>query len=656
MSPNAIASVLDLDESYFTKDAQTLQHEAIEEAMGGWWRDSQQTLEQRLAWWREARFGCFAHWGVYSVLQGEWRGEVFHGYAEHIQRHFMITQEEYRKHVVERFNPVNFDAEAWIRLLHEAGVKMFAITAKHHDGFAMWDSKVSDYNIVKATPFARDPMPELKAACDKYGMKFGFYYSHAFDWGEAFGPGNDWEYDNPGGDRMIKGGYDWWDVTPELRRPIVENYVNAKSIPQILELIEGYDPEFLWFDTPPKLPFHENMRILKAIRQASPDIIVNGRLARCPGYNFGDYLNTGDRAGEFFMRDGDWESIPTTNESYGHSVHDRSHKSAEFFVQLLAKATSRSGNILINLGPMANGEIDPVDVDIFEGIGAWMKDNGEAIYGTRKSGLPLQNWGVTNSRDGKVYLHVFNWPSDGRLTVAGMKSDPEQITTLVGGHPIEWSRTGDLDIELVLPAEYQRAKDTVLVMTCAQPLDADQVRVLDARSTRLLAFDAERLARPFTEVRQEVATVEIDGEVVDDPDAQALGSSVKDAEILTGDDTKLGYGDGKIAIPRYFVWNWISPKQWLEWQVRVPTASRVSVALHYVGGGQVVGGAYRLRIADAEFEGAVAGDTGPDAIQVAPLGEVSLQPGVVTISLEALEVGQGELMRPLELVLTVIDQ
>jgi len=168
-----------------------------------WWRESMQTRADRLAWWREARFGMFVHWGVYSGLGNEYHGRKGGGYAEHIQRVLKIPITEYRRDVAGGFNPTNFNADEWIRTAKEAGMGYFVITAKHHDGFAMWPSRVSDYNITNCTPFKRDPMRELRDACRKHAIKFGFYYSQAFDWGEANGPGNDWDYNNPGGDQEI---------------------------------------------------------------------------------------------------------------------------------------------------------------------------------------------------------------------------------------------------------------------------------------------------------------------------------------------------------------------------------------------------------------------------------------------------------------------
>jgi len=336
----------DEDADMFNRAKQRDQ-QAIDEAVNGWWTQSMKTVDQRLEWWREARFGMFVHWGVYSLPAGEWKGKVVSGYAEHLMRKEKIFRNDYLE-LAHRFNPTEFNAEEWIRTASNAGMKYFVITAKHHDGFAMYPSEISDFNLSKQTPFKRDPMAELAAACKKYGVKFGFYYSHAFDWEHPDAPGNDWEYNNPGGDSLLHGGANWFDAEPQ-RLPKAVKYVNEKAIPQIRELITKYHPDILWFDTPHKLPLSENIRILKAIRETDPNIVVNGRLARSSAVMFGDYKNTADRPAEFFPVDGDWEAIPTTNESYGYHQFDHSHKSVSFFIQLLAKSVSRNGNLLMNI-------------------------------------------------------------------------------------------------------------------------------------------------------------------------------------------------------------------------------------------------------------------------------------------------------------------
>jgi alpha-L-fucosidase len=379
---------------------------AIDEAINSWYTASMKTHGQRIQWWRDAKFGMFVHWGIYSLPAGEWKGKKVSGYAEHLMRKEKISKKDYLE-VAHQFNPVLFDADKWILDAKKAGMNYFIITAKHHDGFAMYDSKVSDFTIIKQTAFKRDPMAELAAAAKRHGMKFGFYYSHAFDWEDPDAPGNDWEYKNPGGDLGLYGGVNWYVKHPELL-PKAVKYVDEKAIPQIKELLTKYHPDILWFDTPQKLPLSENIRILKAIRETDPNVVVNGRLVRNANANFGDYKNTADRPAEFYPVEGDWEAIPTTNESYGYSKYDLSHKPSSFFIQLLAKAASRNGNLLLNIGPKGDGSFDAKDAQILTGIEKWVAKNAESIYRTHKTAMPLQNWGVSTQKGNKLYLHIFD--------------------------------------------------------------------------------------------------------------------------------------------------------------------------------------------------------------------------------------------------------
>lgn len=387
----------------------------IKEALGGWWTLSQQNKKERTAWYKEARFGCFIHWGVYSTAAGYWKGRPIGGYSEHLMRKECIPLDVYKDSLVYGFNPTLFNAEEWIQTAAKAGMKYFIITAKHHDGFAMYPSDVYPYNI-RLTSFHRDPMMELRNAARKYGVKFGFYYSHAFDWEHPCAPGNDWEYNHPGGDKLLGGG-SWWNSDMRSYLPIADQYVTEKSIPQILELIQKYQPDILWFDTPAKLPLYQNIRILKAIRQADSQqqIVINGRLARYGKMNLGDYINTGDRAAFFFPQQGLWESIPTTNESYGYSASDSNRKSIKHFVRLIESAVSKGGNILMNVGPTGNGKWDQRDVDILIGIGKWMKKNGQSIYGAGRSDLPIQSWGVVTAKHDTLFAHIHQWPNDGKI-------------------------------------------------------------------------------------------------------------------------------------------------------------------------------------------------------------------------------------------------
>jgi len=458
-----------------------------------WLKQAKNQKPNRADWWREARFGMFVHWGVSSVLGGSWHGRAYQGYAEHIQRVAKIPIPVYKKEVTGAFNPEKFNADTWIKLAKQTGMGYFIITAKHHDGVALFDSKVSDNNVVKASPWKHDPMPDLRAACKKYGVKFGFYYSQAFDWGEENGAGNDWDYQNPGGDRLLHGS-DWWIDYPEFLAKTRE-YVDKKAIPQILELINQYHPDILWFDTPHKIPDEENLRILAAIRKADPNIVINGRLFKQPKYHeLVDYINTGDKPGEFVPQKRDWEGIPTTNNSFGYNQNDTTHKSPLHFVRLLAKASAFGGNLLLNMGPMANGEVDPKDVSIFNRIGNWMNVNKESIRGTTKSILPSQTWGVSTTKKNTIYLHVFNWPKDGKILVSGLKSNAKSVRILSATSvKAVVKRLNPLDIEISgLPANMPDTANTVIALEFASvPKTDPNVYVPAIKQTRINCTDAK---------------------------------------------------------------------------------------------------------------------------------------------------------------------
>jgi alpha-L-fucosidase len=567
-----------------------------------WWRQSMEGHDARMQWWREARFGMFVHWGVYSGLGGTWQGQAVHGYAEHIQRILKIPIPVYREQVAGRFNPAEFNADEWIRTAKEAGMGYFVITAKHHDGFAMYDSKVSGYNIVKATPFKRDPMNELKAACRKYGLKFGFYYSHAFDWGDANAPGNDWDYQNPGGDRNLHGGRNWWVSSPELV-PKARKYVNEKAIPQLLELIRNYDPDILWFDTPHKLPDSENLRILKAVRKAKPDIVINGRLVR----GCGDYASTADRPAEFAPHEGDWEGIPTTNESYGWNQNDRSHKPPGHFIQLLAKAAARGGNILMNIGPMGNGKFDPADVTILQGIGQWWRLNGASIRGTTRTPLPVQAWGESTRKGNTLYLHVFEWPRDGKLVLGGLKSPVRRAYLLSDESrtPLEAERLSPLDVRCTVPAAAPDMVDSVVVVECAGEVVADSRRLLlpSVPTDTFRAFDGQRHGRT------------------------------------------LRFGAGKTRDA--YVENWSKANEFIAWPARLNQPARYEVLVVYDADADSAGGTFTVKVGKASLAGMVREGT---SLQVA-LGQVRLDAGPLDIELVPHEIKGTELMRLRGLVL-----
>lgn len=580
-----------------------------------------ETRDQRLGWWRDARFGMFIHWGAYSHLGGVWEGTPVRGYAEHIQRIRRIPSAAYRERVVSQFNPTLFNADEWMQSAKRAGMGYMIITAKHHDGFAMYDSKVSEYDIVDATPFKRDPMRELRDAASRHGVKFGFYYSHAFDWGDPEAPGNDWEYDNPGGDRNLHGGREWWPNQPQYLAK-ARRYVDRKAIPQIVELIKSYDPDIMWFDTPHKLPPEENLRILRAARDAKPDLVINGRgvqpVPGGPEARFGDYASTADRPAELTRHAGDWEAIPTTNESYGYHRMDMSHKPPEHFVRLLSKAAARGGNLLMNIGPMGDGRFDPKDVAILDGIGSWMQQNGggESIRGTTRTPLPVQAWGQSTRKGGaggnRIFLHVFDWPRDQRLHVSGVRADVTQAFVL--GKPetsLKVRRVGPRAVEIEVPKQPTHPWVSVIALDLMGAIEPDSVMYLPApgESIHLHVFDGRRQG---------------DGVRYGD------GKRHRDVSIITQRDSGI------------------------DWDVRVSEPARFRVALNYATASAADTGTFEVTVGSQRLTGRVV-PTGGDTLFVSrDEGEVTLPPGEFTLRIRPTAIPATDLMRLRRIELTPV--
>ncbi len=581
---------------------------AIQEAKSGWWKTAMLDRENRIKWWQEARFGMFIHWGVYSEAGGEWKGKEVGGYAEHLMRKEKITRKDYLE-LASKFNPTKFNAEEWVKSAKAAGMHYMVITAKHHDGFAMYPSAVSDFDIADQTPFKRDPMAELAAACKKYRLKFGFYYSHAFDWEHPDAPGNDWEFNNPGGDKNLYGGRNWFDAHPGLIIKAAK-YVDEKSIPQIKELIQKYHPDMLWFDTPHKLPFSENLRILKAIRETDPNLVINGRLARNAQENFGDYLNTADRPAEFFPVTGDWEAIPTTNESYGYSKYDNSHKSASHFIRLLANAVSRGGNLLMNIGPKGDGRIDTKDQRILDSLAIWMKKYENSIYKASSSPLPLQSWGAITRKDNLLYLHVFDWPKNNKLLIGGLKNEVVKVYSMADQKKLALKTIRENgDLYVLLPKEAFDRVDAVLVMEIKPPLEAGEIRYIDGNITNcLLAFDAEQKGRGF------------------------------------------GFGDGKTN--KYYVHGWKSKDQSLSWTFQTIEDKSYQIVLKYIAG-EDSSGTIDVLLGSSRYSKVI--ESGKEKPMEIIIGNVKLSKGTHHLKLQASEITGKELTRVLEVDLIPIN-
>ena len=376
---------------------------------------SKSERDRRMAWWREAKFGMFIHWGLYSIPAGMWKGKLVSGLGEWIQFNARIPIEEYEK-LARHFNPVKFDAMEWVKVAKEAGMRYIVITAKHHDGFCMFHTELTDYNIVNATPFNRDPLKELSEACRKEGIKFGFYYSQLLDWHHPDGAGNDWDYD-PNKKNFTR---------------YLEDYVK----PQLRELLTNYGPiAIVWFDIYSPTP--EIARELKAwVHRFQPEAIVSGRIdpGRRWDVGIGDYIELGDNEIPEKRVEYDWETPATINNTWGFKSYDHDWKSPGVIIQNLVDIVSKGGNYLLNVGPTADGEIPEPSVQILKKVGTWLKKNGESIYGAQASPVdtrPHDPYKYT-SKPGKLYVHVLAWPWDGKIEMQGIKNDVERAYFLAG--------------------------------------------------------------------------------------------------------------------------------------------------------------------------------------------------------------------------------
>lgn len=379
---------------------------------------TKEALQQdaKMEWWREARFGMFVHWGLYAVPAGEWQGKEIPGISEWIMLRAGIPVKEYEK-LAEQFNPVKFDAEKWVLLAKNAGMKYIVVTSKHHDGFAMFHSKASAYNIYNATPFKRDPLKELSEACKKHDIRLGFYYSQAQDWHEAGGTYSGIEKGTP-----------HWD--PTLKRDSLMNYIQQKALPQVKEILENYGGlDILWWDTPIAMT-EEAAQLLKQEVDKYPNVITNNRLFRpWPG----DFSTPEQHVPPTGL-DYDWEVCMTMNTSWGYKWYDNNWKSAENLIRMLVDIASKGGNLLLNVGPTAEGLIPDSSVVRLEQIGRWMKLNGESIYGTSASPFFKLPWGRCTQRQENgnttLYLHVFTWPKDQVLKIPGLDTKIQDVYLL----------------------------------------------------------------------------------------------------------------------------------------------------------------------------------------------------------------------------------
>ncbi len=428
----------------------------------------------RMKWWREARFGMFIHWGLYSVPAGEWKGETSHG--EWIRTTAEIPLDEYDK-FRDQFNPVNFDARQWVKTAKNAGMKYIVITTKHHDGFCLFDSKETEFDVM-ATPFKRDIMKELSDACEAEGIKMCWYHS-IMDWHHPdYLPRRGWETD-----RSAEGA--------DMSRYIA--YMKA----QLKELTGNYGKiGVLWFDGEWEETWkHEyGVDLYNYVRNLQPDIIINNRVDNGRSGMAG-MTREGEYAGDFGtpeqeipatgMPGMDWETCMTLNKNWGFNKYDDNWKSTSDLIRKLADIASKGGNFLLNVGPRADGTFPEESIIRLREIGEWMDKNSEAIYGTSASPFQKLDWGRCTKKqvgsDTRLYLHVFDWPEDGILKVPGIFNEPKSASILADNseNQLMVNRKEDA-LWIALPGTIVDSINTVVVLDVAGSPDISYPPVIQS--------------------------------------------------------------------------------------------------------------------------------------------------------------------------------
>ena len=400
--------------------------------------------DKRMEWWQDARFGLFIHWGIYSVPAGEYGDRTDH--AEWIMHSAKIPIPEYEQYAAQ-FNPVKFNADQWVKAAKDAGMKYIVITSKHHDGFSIWDSAVSDYNIVDATPFKRDILKELAEACRKQKMTLCFYHSIM-----------DWHHPDAKGENFA-----------DYR----ENYLK----PQLAELVNNYGPlGVLWFDgewikewTEP-----QGKDLYKYVRDLQPNIIINNRVGK-GRQGMGGMSKSKDFAGDFGTPEQeipagglpgvDWESCMTMNRYWGHNKADTQWKSTETLIHNLVDIASKGGNYLLNVGPTSQGVFPDESITRLKEIGDWMAVNSQSIYDTQANTLGELSWGRCTVKGKKLYLHVFDWPTDAKLKVPCVSKKVKKAYLLADKRTkLAVDRIDANNIVVDLPSNAVDEIDTVIVL------------------------------------------------------------------------------------------------------------------------------------------------------------------------------------------------
>ncbi|MBC8876995.1 MAG: alpha-L-fucosidase [Planctomycetes bacterium] len=557
-----------------------------------WNKETQAETDVRMKWWRDARFGMFIHWGLYAVPAGTWNGQRVDGIGEWIMDRANIPVEDYEK-LAGKFNPVKFDAAEWVRIAKDAGMKYMVITSKHHDGFCLFDSDATDYNVVDASPYGKDLLQSLAAECRKQGLKFCTYYS-IMDWHHpAQYRGSDKRY-NP------------TKVHPERKAEYLDFMKK-----QLKELLDTCDTEVLWFDGEwPAWWLEEDGREIYAyLRELKPALIVNNRIGK--GRKGMEGLNKGDQdyVGDFGTPEQqipatglpgvDWESCMTMNRTWGYKSFDNDWKSSETLIRNIIDIASKGGNYLLNVGPTAEGLIPGPSVERLGEIGRWMKANGESVYATEASPFKRLVWGRCTTKaceDGAtLYLHVFDWPADGQLLVPGLRNKPEQAYLLADDAKKALAvQASDQGVVVAVPAEAPDPICTVVVLKVKGPLKVE----------------------PTLPSQQADGTIKLRA-----ADAICHGHQIR---------YEAGHQRDNVGF-------WLDPNDWVEWTFRITQPGKFTVSAETAATGS---GSFELIVGDQTI-GATAPTTGDySRFTTLELGQIEIaQTGKACLAVKAVKEG-----------------